>query len=211
MQFYPDAWHVYFFGLLIGWGVAIPIGPMNLEIIRRNLTLGIRSGLSFGFGIISADLTYLLLLNLGVLVVLAQNHRIMLPVGIIGSLILLWFAVKTLKMQPGSFKKTSSVPQPLWRQMFDGYILTVLSPFTILFWASMSSEIAVSSGRHLMLPMALGVMTGVCSWMVGLNIVLHFTRHRLSDRLMHFLNRAGGVILLLFALFGLWHSVHLFW
>ncbi len=28
------------FGLLLGWGAAIPIGPMNLEIIRRNLRYG---------------------------------------------------------------------------------------------------------------------------------------------------------------------------
>lgn len=64
MQFQYEIVHVYFLGVLVGFGVAIPIGPMNLEIIRRNLNFGLSSGLSFGVGIISADLTYLLLLNL---------------------------------------------------------------------------------------------------------------------------------------------------
>ncbi len=204
-------WHLYTLGLLVGWGVAIPIGPMNLEIIRRNLTYGLPSGLCFGLGIVSADLTYFLLLNLGILMVLVHNKMVMLPVGIIGSFILLWFASKTLRMQPGSYKTSRAKPGPLWRQICDGYLLTLMSPFTILFWASMSSEVAInSSGPHSMLAMVFGLMTGVTSWMMGLNIVLHFTHHRLSDRIMHILNRTGGFILLGFAIFSFYQAMHLF-
>ena len=203
-------WHLYLFGLLIGWGVAIPIGPMNLEIIRRNLTFGLPSGLSFGLGIISADLSYLFLLNVGILAVLIHNKWVMLPIGLLGSLILLWFGIKTLRMQAPTHQTQGSQAEPLWRHTRDGYLLTLLSPFTILFWASMSSEIAVSgSGPHTLIAMTLGVISGVSSWMVGLNIALYFTRHRLSPRIMHYLNRAGGLILVAFALFGLWHSAHL--
>ena len=201
--------HLYLFGLLIGWGVAIPIGPMNLEIIRRNLRFGLPSGLSFGLGIISADLTYLLLLNLGILAVLIHTQAIMLPIGIAGSAILFWFGIKTLRMQPPNPHSIQTKAEPLWRQSRDGYLLTLFSPFTILFWASMSSEIAISdSGPHHMIAMALGIMTGVISWMIGLNIVLYFTRHRLSAKIMHILNRSGGIILLGFALFGFWRSLH---
>ncbi|MCX7123278.1 MAG: LysE family translocator [Gammaproteobacteria bacterium] len=201
--------HLYLFGLLIGWGVAIPIGPMNLEIIRRNLGFGLPSGLSFGLGIVSADFTYLLLLNLGILAVLVHTRVIMLPIGILGSLILFWFAIKTLRMNPPTTQSKRLKAEPLWRQTRDGYLLTLLSPFTILFWASMSSEIAVSStGPHSMLFMGLGIMSGVISWMLGLNTALYFTGHRLSPRLMHLLNRSGGIILLAFALFSLWQSLH---
>ncbi len=202
--------HLYVLGLLIGWGVAIPIGPMNLEIIRRNLSFGFASGLSFGLGIISADLSYLLLLNLGFLAILVHRQAVMLPIGFAGSLILLWFGIKTLRMPPPKRATKSHHRDPLWQQTRDGYLLTLLSPFTILFWASMSSGIAVSSQGHTnMLAMALGVMTGVTSWMLGLNTVLYFTHHRFSDRAMLILNRCGGLILLGFALFGVWRSLAL--
>ncbi len=202
-------WHLYFFGLLIGWGVAIPIGPMNLEIIRRNLRFGLPAGLSFGLGIISADLSYLLLLNLGFLTVLIHTPVIMLPISLGGALILIWFGIKTLRMPAPTLAVKQSPSEPLWKNTRDGYLLTLLSPFTILFWASMSSQIALSgSTPHTVTAMTLGVMSGVSSWMIGLNLVLHITRHRLSAHLMHQLNRGGGLILLGFALFGLYKSLH---
>jgi L-lysine exporter family protein LysE/ArgO len=202
-----DMTHVYFFGLLIGWGVAVPIGPMNLEIIRRNLSFGLRYGLSFGTGIVSADLSYLLLLNLGILTVLAHHPMMLTPIALAGSVILFWFGLKTLRMPPLSIHNNPAFKQLISQHIRDGYLLTLLSPFTILFWASMSSQIAVSgSGPHRLLIMSLGVMTGVCSWMFGLNIALHLTRHRISPRVMHALNRTGGVILIGFACFGLWRG-----
>ncbi len=202
--------HLFLLGLLVGWGVAIPIGPMNLEIIRRNLSYGLSSGLSFGIGIVSADLSYLSLLNMGVLLVLIHSKTVMLPLGIIGPILLLWFAYQAFRMPVSTYKASKIARQPLWRQTRDGYILTFLSPFTLLFWTSMSSTIAVSgSTTNTMLWTAFGVITGVTSWMVSLNLTLHITRHRLSPVLMHYLNRAGGVILVCFAFFGLWRTVHL--
>lgn len=200
------AFHLYSLGLFIGLGVAIPIGPMNLEIIRRNLNWGVSSGISFGAGIVSADMTYLLLLNLGVLMTIVHNKAVMVPVGAVGSLVLMWFAYKTLSMETAKLKAARGKPPALWVQARDGYLLTLTSPFTILFWASMSSQIAVngSSSHHGIGWMAFGVMTGVTGWMLGFNMALFLMRHRLSDRTIHVLNRAGGLILLAFALFGLW-------
>lgn len=203
-----NALHEYILGLLVGWGVAIPIGPMNLEIIRRNLTFGWPSGLSFGLGICAADVTYLLLLNAGALVWFMHSQW-MGVIGVLGSLVLFWFAYQTFTMPPATYALSRQAPEALWRQVRDGYLLTLLSPFTILFWASMSSQIAVSSqGAKSMVWMVLGVMSGTVSWMGGLNTVLHFTHHRLSPTTMHYLNLSGGVILLGFAIFGLWHSIH---
>ncbi len=204
--------HFFIFGLLVGWGVALPIGPSNLETIRRNLSFGTLSGLSFGVGIVSADLTYFIFLNLGVVAILIHNPWIICPIGIIGSLILFWFAYKTLRMKIGTVKAARDNPLPLWKHIRDAYILTALSPFTVIFWASMSGSVAVSSGNHYeLLWMVVGLICAVCSWQISLNTVLHYTHHRLSGRAMHILNRSGGIILLCFAVFSLWKAVELIW
>ena len=59
--------NLFIFGLFLGWGAAIPIGAINLEIIRRNLRFSTASGLAFGLGACVADVTYLVLLSVGIL------------------------------------------------------------------------------------------------------------------------------------------------
>ena len=51
-------------GIAIGLSAAAPIGPVNFEIIRRNLTLGLKAGIGFGLGACTADLCYLIVVFL---------------------------------------------------------------------------------------------------------------------------------------------------
>lgn len=197
--------HQIAFGLLLGWGVAIPMGPVNFEIIRRNLRLGTLYGIALGLGACCADVTYLTLLSLSTLVVL--THPITLKVvGILGSLILAWFGISALRMKSaGPQEKTSIKHYPAWRHLIEGYFMTLLSPFTILLWASLSTQVAIfahKTGGSILLT-AIGVFLGTLSWMSALNIFLHFTRHRLPARAVHLLNRLGGIILLGYAVYGL--------
>lgn len=93
--------HEIIFGLLLGWGAAIPIGPINLEVIRRNLQFGSRFGISFGLGACSADMTYFILLLAGALVLL-QHELVLRIIGIIGALILLWFGISAIRLKSAS-------------------------------------------------------------------------------------------------------------
>jgi L-lysine exporter family protein LysE/ArgO len=197
--------HQFFFGLLLGWGAAIPIGPINLEIIRRNLRMGTSYGIALGIGACTADVTYLLLLSLGALAILT-HVAVMNVVNVVGSLILAWFGYSALRMQVStSAEDKPKNNYPVWRHAVEGYFLTLINPGTILFWASVSAQVATISHQHVNSPLyaGVGVALGTFSWILSLNGFLHVTRHRLSPRMTHYLNCAGGVILLGFAAFGL--------
>jgi len=198
--------HEIIYGLFLGWGAAIPIGPVNLEVIRRNLRFGSRFGINFGLGACSADMTYFVLLLMGALVFL-QHELVLRIVGIIGALILLWFGISALRLKPTVLaeKPVASKKDPkAWHHYFQAYFMTLLNPMTILFWASISSQIASLSyhGAESAIYVGLGVLLGTVSWIVALNTALHFTRHRISDKVMHYFNIAGGIILIGFAIFG---------
>jgi L-lysine exporter family protein LysE/ArgO len=192
--------HLILIGLLLGWGAAIPIGPLNLEIVRRNLHFGALSGAALGLGACSGDVTYLILLSAGALAIL--NHVVLLKVfGVVGALILGWFAYQSLTMQVQNESHSALKKKPLWRHYLEGYALVLVNPYTVLFWLSVSSQIATyaSSGVGATMLMGFGVVLGVTSWAIGLNIVLHYTKHKLSAKTMHWFNRIGGVIILGFA------------
>ena len=198
--------HAVITGILLGWGAAIPIGPLNLEIIRRNLHYGMPAGIALGFGACSGDITYLILLLVGALAIL--SHTIILKVfGVIGAGILAWFGYQALRMKVGNESHSVLKVKPVWRHYLEGYALVMINPYTVLFWLSVSSQIALyaRSGLDTSILIGFGVILGVTSWAIGLNITLHHTKHKLSTRAMLWFNRIGGIIILGFAVTTLVH------
>lgn len=195
---------LFYSGILIGMGAAIPIGPINLEIMRRNLRFGTPYGVVTGLGACGADITYLILLCLGALTLVNYPDLLRL-MGLIGSLILAWFGISALRNQ-ASEKMFAPVQPSLWRYSIEGYFMTLINPYTILFWASISSQISLAAfhNQQAMLLAGMGVMLSTVGWVLFLNATIHVTRHRLSQTVVKWLNYAGGVILLSFAMSGLY-------
>lgn len=197
-----------YLGLLLGWGAAIPLGPMNLEIMRRNLRFGTRFGVVTGFGACSADVIYLCLISVGALIIL-QHPMVLTIVGILGALILAYFGISALRLPVATIADRGTVPSLLINNYLQGLLMTLVNPYTILFWASVSSHVVISADLKLqnILLSGLGVILGTVSWVLGLNLVLHHTRHKLSANAIHWLNRFGGVILLGFAGYSFYQAV----
>lgn len=197
------------FGLLLGWGAAIPIGAINLEIIRRNLRFGTRTGVAFGMGACIADITYLVLLSYGVLSLLT-SPALLKSIGVVGSIVLAWFGWTALRQKSELVESDllpANLPRTSARNTRDGFLLTLINPYTIVFWSSVSMTIAANTKtNHATLYAGLGVLLSVLSWVLTLNVFLHFTRHRISNNAMHKINFIGGLILIGLAVMGLWHS-----
>lgn len=161
--------HLIIFGLLLGWGAAIPIGPINLEIIRRNLHFGTLVGIAFGLGACTADLIYLVLLSLGILNILV--HPLILKViGLMSSIILIWFGVQALKLNStkiAGIKGKNTKEHSVWRNFVEGCGLTLVNPYNILFWTSVSSTLILTTHHHIVhyatLYEGLGVLVGTWS------------------------------------------------
>jgi len=192
--------HVFFLGLILGWGAAIPLGPINFEIMRRNLNEGMFAGIALGFGASTADLTYFILLSLGILTFL--NQPILLKtIGFISGFVLLWFAYGAFRLKTNITNDTVKDPKSHHRHLLEGFLLTLVNPYTIIFWCSLSSTIALTTqaNKLAVLMAGIGVLVGVVSWVFVFNYIIHRTRHFLPANIMHKLNISGGVILLLFA------------
>ena len=199
--------HLLLTGILLGWGAAIPLGPINVEMIRRNLLFGTRSGLGIAFGATLADTCYILLILGGILVFL--NRPIILEVvGFAGAFVLAWFAYKSLTAKPLQMENRLQ-QRNFFHTVLAGFLMTLLNPFTIIFWSSISSQIAsYAVGKHDAVFLAtLGVIIGTLSWSLSLNTTLHFTRHKIKPSIMRMLNIIGGLILLGFAITGIAHSI----
>ena len=200
--------HIFIAGLLLGWGAAIPIGPLNIEIIRRNLCFGISRGMALAFGACSADMIYLSMLALGIFFILDYPLLIRV-ISFIGGLILAWFGINALRLKSACLQNTILKNKNLLQHYIEGLSLTLLNPYTILFWISVSGQVAAlsHSTKHALFHVGSGVVIAVLSWAISLNVILHWIRHKLSEKTMHYLNIIGGVILLGFATYGILHAI----
>lgn len=202
-------WHDILYGMLLGYGAAVPIGPMNLEMVRRNLLYGSKIGISFGLGACCVDTTFIILLGVGVLTFFT-NAEFLKIVGILGAIILLWFAYQAWKapVQELNLQAYQHTNKPWWRHLVESYILTMLNPFTIIFWSSVSTQAAlvVAKSPHSFWIIAPSVLIATISWVLGLNFALYITRERISAKTMKFLNHLGAILLIGFAAYGLIHA-----
>lgn len=200
----------FILGLLLGWGAAIPIGPINLEIMRRNLTYGWSAGVTLGLGACAADLCYLLVLALGLLSIL-HYPLVLAALGMVGSLIIAWFAYGAFRLNTVTVRDQNTPKQAPWRSFLGGLVMTLINPFTVLFWGSVSAQIAsLSSHSHELLWAASGVILGTVSWIFAFNSILHMTRHKITLRVRRVLNIIAGLVLLGFALHGFIHGLEQF-
>lgn len=82
--------------ILLGLTLAAPIGPVNLEIIKRGLNSGFKQAFLTGAGAMCADTTYLILIFFGLTSFL--NFAFMkIFLGIAGSIILIYLDVMSAK------------------------------------------------------------------------------------------------------------------
>ena len=198
--------HVFIVCLLLGLGAAAPLGPVNFEIIRRNLHNGFISSVSFGLGACLVDLTYLILLSLGVLVFLSQP-KLLAIIGIIGSLVIAWFGIQVLRSH-AKFTDQPTAKKAWFNHLRDGYLMTFFNPYTILFWASVSTQIAnLSNSHHRLVFGGVGVLLGTFGWVVSLNTLLTYSKRLMSQTIMQWISKIGGILLILIAVYGLIHSL----
>jgi L-lysine exporter family protein LysE/ArgO len=181
--------------MLLGFGAAIPIGPINLLIIHQALHSYWRA-VAIGLGAMSADIAYLLLLLSGVQWLVEPEW--LRPASLAGAVLLSWFAFRVWRSDPLSL--TEPVGQVAGRldllPWLKGLLLTASNPYTILFWASVS--LAVPAGGEPM-QLLLGLVLAILAWVFLLPAIVHQSRHLLTPRLASRLSLFAALLLALFA------------
>ena len=199
-------------GLVLGWSVAWPPGPINAEMVRRGLAHGFWSAWSLGLGASTGDFLWAVAVALGagalahlpgVETVLAVVSLMLLLVLAVGYLSVAWRGWRHL----GSGVPTSAAPPLEGRR--SGYLLgltmAVASPWAIAFW------LAVIGGRgsaHLglgdSLLLATAVVVGANAWSLTLCGALRLGSRFATPSWDVGTRAATGLLMLAFAARQIW-------
>ncbi len=195
-------------GMVVGFAIAAPVGPINLLCLRRSLTDGRRVGFVSGLGAAAADTTYGTIAAVGLTAITNFLITYSLWLQGLGGLFLIGLGILTLKAPAPRRAAAAPVHVGRLRDAFvTTYALTLANPMTIIAFTGVFAGLGLGwqSGRLVdALALIAGVFSGSACWWLLLALLAGTFGHHLDDGMLRWVNRVAGVII---AGFGVWQVV----
>ncbi len=189
-------------GFVIGFSLALPVGPIALLCIRRTLARGPASGVASGMGAATADGVYGLIAGFGITFIsnFLFNHHIILRV--IGGCILCYLGIRIFLSLPRE-NSSSAEENGLVHDYVSTLLLTLTNPMTVIAFAAIFAAAGVgdTAGNYLgAAVLVAGVVSGSALWWLILSGAVSCFHGRVNDRVLRFVNRVSGTLIAGFGL-----------
>ena len=185
-------------GVVIGFAMAVPIGPAGVLCIRKTLAEGRPYGLVIGLGAATADMLCGCVAAFGLTMIsdAITSHQFWLR--LVGGVLLLFLGVRTLRARH---------KEPVARLSYQGLLGSYLSvvflgltnPVTIVSFLGVFAAFGLGQSLNIISAYSpvLGVFVGSCLWFLALGYVATFFRKRLDSGGLKWVNTIAGVLLIL--------------
>jgi len=197
-------------GLVLGFSIAAPVGPIGVLCIRRSLQNGFKSGLVSGLGAASADAIYGTIAAAGLTLAADFLARQAAWLGLLGGLFLVYLGVQTLRSNPPDADAGSVEKNSLTGDYFSTLLLTLSNPITIFSFIALFGGMSAASNagfRVSAFVLVLGVFIGSALWWLLLSGGVSAFRKQFSPSVLRYVNYAAGAVILVFAAVMLWRVV----
>src|SRR5499433_2331898 len=198
-------------GLIIGFSIAAPVGPIGVLCMRRTLADGRAIGFASGLGAATADALYGAVAAFGLSLVTNTLVEQRLWLQIVGGIFLLYLGVRTWTAVPRDASGTAPSPGGLAAAWVSTFALTLTNPTTIISFAAIFAGLGLGrsvSGYGAASVMVLGVLLGSAIWWLFLSVGVGLLRSSLTPARLGWVNRGAGAII---AAFGVVALASLLW
>lgn len=188
-------------GLLVGFSVAAPIGPMGLLCIQRTLVSGMRAGVSTGVGAATVNLVYGALIIVGLDKAASYAAAGGRELSFAGGVFLLVSATRTSLRQGSAPDRIKPAQLSPYAAYGSAVAFNSTNPLLPILLVGMLSPVIGQSPPSLGGAVALlfGMFTAATIWWVCLSGCVALLRSRLSPGILIMVNRTAGAILTLYA------------
>jgi threonine/homoserine/homoserine lactone efflux protein len=200
-----DLFSILVRGMVIGFSIAAPVGPIGVLCIRRTLAEGRAAGLVSGLGAATADATYGCIAGFGLTFISGVLMGGEFWFRLIGGAFLVYLGVRTLLARPAGDAAPAG-GSGLAGAYASTFFLTLTNPMTILSFMAVFASLGVANaggdyGAAAIL--VLSVFAGSALWWFGLSGLVSLFRSRIDARALQWVNRVSGVIIAGFGLLAL--------
>jgi len=195
-------------GLVLGFSIAAPVGPIGVLCIRRTLSEGPAIGLATGLGAAAADGLYGALAGFGLTWLTRALVAQQIWIGLGGGLFLLFLGITTFRAHPAAQSATAS-GAGLGGAFTSTFVLTLTNPMTILSFVAVFAGLGLgagAAGASAALLVA-GVVLGSAAWWLLLSALVARLRSRFDAARMRWVNLFSGTLITAFGGLAVWRAL----
>lgn len=190
----PMEIHFLIKGIILGFSIAAPVGPIGIICIRKTLQYGRLAGFFSGLGAATADTLFGVISAFGLTLVSNFLVAERLWLHLIGGLFLLGLGAKTFLAKPMETGKEIS-HKTFLGDFISTFFLTLANPLTIFSFIAIFAGLGLSDHRGSAPILILGVFLGSALWWLILSEGITFFRKKISHQMMIWVNRIAGIVI----------------
>lgn len=195
----------FFKGIVVGFSIAAPVGPIGVLCIRRTLAESRAHGLASGLGAATADAIYGSISAFGVTLLSGVLGSQQAWLRLCGGVFLCYLGVRSFLERPVQ-RAAEANGKSLLGAYATTFFLTLTNPLTIFSFMAVFAGLGVTTGRAnrgAAGMLVLGVFIGSSLWWLLLSGVVGRFRSRVQQEELKWVNRISGAIITGFGLLAL--------
>ena len=193
-------------GLILGFSIAAPVGPIGLLCIKRSLTHGFFAGLVTGLGAATADAFYGVAAGFSLTFITTLLLNMTFELHMAGGLFLCFLGWQALKKKAAAPQNPDSPFPGYLRAYVSTLFLTLTNPMTIMAFMGIFAGLGIGgagNGYAASAALVAGVFSGSALWWVTLACVTAMAGKRLNPGFIEKINMLTGILLILFGMWAL--------
>jgi len=190
-------------GLVAGFFVSLPVGPINLTILHEGVQRGFRWAMLIGFGAVTMETVYCLIGFAG-FTGLFDSKVMRAVMELISFILMLYLGIKflrTSKLEDVS-RHAAEIEQRLHPHTayMTGFVRVLCNPNVLLFWLTLSATFIshewVAATWSAKFACIGGVAAGATLWFLLLSFAVSRGHDRFSDHTLLRVSQVSGALLL---------------
>ncbi len=192
-------------GIILGFSIAAPVGPIGILCIRRTLANGRATGLVSGLGAATADGIYGSIAAFGITFISSALISQQVMLRLVGGAFLLYLGIRSFLAAATDSAADIKSAGGLAGAYVSTFLLTITNPMTIISFAAIFAGIGVTAGGDYAAAglLVLGVFAGSAMWWFLLSGGVSLFRSNVTLTALRWVNRVSGGVLMAFGLLAL--------
>ena len=189
---------IFLKGILIGFAMAVPIGPIGIMCIRKTLAEGRLRGLIIGLGAATADFFYGCVAAFGITIISDTLVSQRIWIRLIGGVLLLYLGIRTFRKLPAD----PNIPvndNGIFKSYLSSLLITITNPLTIFAFIAVFAALGLENEAITFSGLALvvGVFAGSFLWFLSLSSGVMLFRKKLDLIGLRWVNKIAGILIII--------------
>lgn len=202
-------------GILIGFLVSIPLGPIGILVIQRTVNKSRIAGLLSGMGAALSDTLYAVIAGFSLTFVIDFIRENELLFQAFGALVVLALGIHIFFKDPVTdLRRNRHKGNTHFQDIISSFLVTISNPLTVFVFLAVftSSGVAINMEKpYHSFFVILGIFTGAFIWWFSLSGIVSLVKHKINLRILWWINKTAGILIVLFVLVSAVFAIHKGW